>query len=275
MEQPQDILGIKPIARATEKLVDKSLDGIASFLSIVCKPVLEELGGLLHDNVRVWRLSNVQNIIEKAKGKLEFDGKTLQMKASPRVALRIIEQGSTIDNEEVQELWAGLFASSCSEDGQDDANLIFVTILNQLTTAQVKILKYSVENSEKHLHANGFVTSGELTCNSETLLAISGVSDIHRLDRELDYLRSLNLIGSPLSGGFTYGDKELIANIKPTDLSLNLYVKAQGFNGSCAEYWKDVVITPEQRLKNEEIKKDEMYRSVFENLKDWKDNRGE
>ena len=59
-------------------------------------------------------------MLEKAQGKLEYKEGSLEVKSHPRVAISIIEKSSFIDDEIVQEMWAGLFASSCDKDGQDD-----------------------------------------------------------------------------------------------------------------------------------------------------------
>ena len=144
-----DLLGIKPIADAVNKTVEKSFQGIEGFLKSVCVPALDEIGYLLRDNVRHWRLNNILRIIEKSQGKFHFENEELKIQAHPRVALAIIENGSLNDNDEIQEMWAGLFASSCTKDGQEDENLIFVNLLKQLTIAEARILKYACENSRK------------------------------------------------------------------------------------------------------------------------------
>ena len=195
-----DILGIKPLGDTINIVTTKSLEGLESFFNIVCKPALEELGFLIKDNVRAWRLNNVLKIIEKAKGKLNFENGELNIKIHPRIAFTIIENGSMIDNEMVQEMWAGLFAASCSKTGLEDENVIFVDILKQLTFAEAKIVKYSNENSRKILLGNGLIQSEVLVVSTKLLIEISGITEIHRLDRELDHLRNLGLIGSGVSG---------------------------------------------------------------------------
>ena len=243
-----DLLGIKPIADAANTTVEKSFKGLEGFLKSVCLPALDEIGLLLRDKVRHWRLNNILNILEKAKGKLHFEDEELQIQAHPRVALSIIENGSLNDNCEVQDMWAGLFASSCTKDGQEDENLIFVNLLKQLTVAEARILKYSAERAKKVIYKNGLILGGELTLDCKTLIEISGIDEIHRLDRELDHLRSLELIGSGVGGGgFSLDDENLTADISPTALALNLYVKSQGHNTDPAIYWKDNVITSEQQ----------------------------
>lgn len=249
-----DIFGIEPIGAALKITVEKTFHGVEGFLKSVCLPALDEVGLMFKDQVRYWRLNNVLRILEKAKGKLHFDNEQLQIQAHPRVALAIIENGSLNDNDEVQELWAGLFASSCTESGQDDQNLIFVDLLKQLTVAEAKILKFSCEKTRKIIHENGLVVGDQVEVNCNELVALTGVVDVHRLDRELDHLRSLDLIGLGLgTGGFTAG-QDLIADVSPTALALNLYIRTQGFTQSTADFWKTELITTKQ-IEEEEAAK--------------------
>lgn len=114
----EDIIGIKPIAEAGQKVSDATVDGVSSFLKAVFKPGLEELGFLIHDRVRQWRLNNILRILDKAKGKMNFDGRELNLCANARVGLSIMESSSMVDDECLQDLWAGLFVSSCKPTGR-------------------------------------------------------------------------------------------------------------------------------------------------------------
>jgi hypothetical protein len=248
-----DIFGTKPIANAIDTTVTKTFEGIEGFLKLVCAPALEEVGLLIKDQVRYWRLNNMINILQKAKGKMEFIDNKLQIKAHPRVALAILENGSLNDNPEIQELWAGLFVSSCTKDGQDDENLIFVDLLKQLTTIEAKIINYSCKNSRKIICNNGLLMGDDFVIELNDLKNISGITDIHRLDRELDHLRSLELIGTSMGGGgFNSDDINLSAHIGPTALALNLYTKTQGYNGDPREFWSTNIISQEAFLKERE-----------------------
>jgi hypothetical protein len=258
-----DILGIKPIGDAINTTVTKTFEGVEGFLKLVCAPALEEVGLLLKDHVRHWRLNNVLRILSKAEGKLEFNVEKLQIKAHPRVALSIIENGSLIDDDEVQELWAGLFVSSCTEDGQDDENLIFVDLLKQLTNIEARILKHSCETARKIYYPNDLLLAEEIQVGCNQLIELTGVKNVHRIDRELDHLRSLNLLED--DSGFDVDDETLTANIRPTALALNLYVKSQGFNEPPSKFWTTNVITiadlnkenaENQRLRTQEEKLD-------------------
>jgi hypothetical protein len=247
-----DILGVKPIGDAINTTVNKSFEGIEGFLKLVCVPALEEVGLLFKDQMRHWRLNNVLKILEKAKGKLEFADDKLHIKAHPKVAISIIDNGSLNDNDEIQDLWAGLFVASCTKDGQDDENLIFVDLLKQLTAVEARIVKYSCERARKILYPNGLMVADDLKITCDELIELTALQDIHRLDRELDHLRSLELIGSLLGGGF---DENLIAHIKPTALALNLYIRTHGFNKDPSGFWKEGVISKEELLEEQTQKR--------------------
>jgi len=249
-----DLFGIKPIAAAIDSTVKKSLMGIEVFLSLACKPALGEIGQMAQDKVRFWRLNNTIKMLEKAKGKLDFQNDRFELKSHPRIGLSIIENSSLIDNDYVLELWAGLFASSCTIDGQDDENLIFVDILKSLTTAQAKIIQYAVDNSRKILFPNGLVTTdGNLKVHVDELKKITSIDNVHRIDRELDSLKNIGLIPA-LWGGFDPEGPELVANICPTYLALSLYIRCQGSSLDPDLYWKGDLVTEEELKKEEEEK---------------------
>lgn len=112
---------------------------------------------------------------------------------------------------------------------------------------EAKILKYSCISSRKILYENGLVLGDKLKAGLNLLFELTGVKNVHRVDRELDHLRSLELIGGIGRGGFYIDDNDLIADISLTTLALNLYVKVQGYNTSISEFFKQSIITIEQK----------------------------
>ena len=59
-------------------------------------------------------------------------------------------------------MWGGLLASSCTTDGDDESNLIFINILSQITSLQAKIINYACEKVKKHVFKSGFVVPSRL-----------------------------------------------------------------------------------------------------------------
>jgi Abortive infection alpha len=231
-----DALGIKPLADAIKTGTQAIVDGASAFLSRICLPAAEEFGFALKDKVHHWRETNKVTMLFKAEQKLKKFSTLEGKHAHPRLVADILNHGSWTEKDSIQNMWAGLLASACTDDGQDESNLIFIKILSQLTALEATILNYSCENSEKEVSKAGWITCREiLVIDLEKLQEITGCMDFHRLDRELDHLRSLELIGGSGHGGFSTESTD--ADITPSSLALQMYVRCQGFIGPPNEYF--------------------------------------
>ena len=247
----KDILGIKPIGEAGLEATKAAIKGVSSFLELVFKPGLEEIGFLIKDEVRLWRLNNIIKTLEKAQGKMEFDGKDLNLMANARVGLNIMEGCSEVDNDELQDLWAGLFASSCTPDGKDDSNMNFVDLLRRMSTVEAKIINYACNNCKKTLHPNELITANHINVSIEDLIKIAETDDIYRLDREMDHMRSIELlISSDFGGGGFEASDSLDADITPSPLALNLYYRTHSTGISPIDFWGDSLIPSKEEEKN-------------------------
>ena len=251
-----DLLGIKPICEASNEAAKATIKGVSLFLEAVCKPGAEELGFLIKDKVRFWRLNNIIRTLEKAQGKMEFDGKDLNLTANARVGLNIMEGCSEVDNEELQDLWAGLFASSCTPDGKDDSNMNFVDLLRRMSSVEARIIDYACKNCKKILHTNKLITAADITVTLEELKQIAGIDDVYRLDNELDHMRSIELFlhGDTFvgGGGFSASDNRLEACITPSPLALNLYFRTHSTGVTPIDFWGGDLI-PSESLPKQEI----------------------
>ena len=264
----KDILGIEPIGEAGLEVVKASIKGVSSFLEIVFKPGLEELGFLVKDQVRLWRLKNILRTLEKAQGKFDFDGKEINLTANARVGISIMEGCSEVDNEELQDLWAGLFASSCTPDGRDDSNMNFVDLLRRMSSVEAKIIDYACRNCNKYIYPNQLIIADEISVPFDTLVEISGTDDRYRLDSELDHMRSLELLlqgGSfaGCGGGFTASDNSLEAILTPSSLALNLYFKTHSLVISPKVFWADKLI-PRNEDDDNQKQQDEFDKIISE-----------
>ncbi len=94
-----------------------------------------------------------------------------------------------------------------------------------------KLIKYACENSTPYKSKGGWIAAHLVEVSSEELKEITGINDLHQLDRELDHLRSLELITS----GFHHSTT--VADITPHALCLQLYVRSQGYVGSPINYF--------------------------------------
>jgi hypothetical protein len=229
-----DILGIKPIGESLKTVTDGSVRGVAAFLSRICLPAAEEFGLLLRDRVRNWRSANVVAVAEEAERLHESKKVPKHYTAHPKLVSGILEHSSWEDGEELRRMWAGLLASSCSQDGKDDSNLLFMKIVSSLTSLQATVLRYSCENTTVRKNIIDLLWGTEVVLTEDALYDVCGTDDLERIDRELDGLRQMELITS----GFSVDAETVKADITPTALSLHLYVRTQGWIFSAIDFYQ-------------------------------------
>ena len=235
-EKKGDLFGLAAYGEALNTLAKGTVDGAGAFLSRICLPAAEEFGLLLRDKVSAWRARNAIQIVLAADRILEDRVQNDELHAHPRLVMKIVSEGSWVEDGDVQRMWAGLLASSCTEEGRDETNLIFVNILSQLTGCEARIINYGCEASEKMITEAGWLSAEELQIELDPLVKLTGVLDFHRLDRELDHLRSLELIGGGLGGG-GFHQRSRTADITPSSLALQMYARCCGHVGSPVEFY--------------------------------------
>ena len=206
-------------------------EALGTLIAKLCYRAADDIGEEFTARIGNWRRGNAIKILENAAEKHALLEKAKTCSAPPRLVHTIIEEGSWTEDDRIHSFWAGLLASSCTKDGTDEGNLVFVNILKQLTSLGAQILDYACDISEKSVTEGGWLASEPVTIERDELVELTGESDIQRLDRELDHLRSLELI---LEG---FNPVNTLANITPSALALHMYVRCQGFVGSPAEYF--------------------------------------
>jgi hypothetical protein len=231
----KDVLGVGPVAEAGKRVVDSALDAASAFLSRICLPASEEFGLLLRDKVKAWRASNALKIAVKAEHLHAAIQSTAETHAHPRLVGQIIEHGSWSDSEEVQTMWAGLLASSCTIDGQDESNLMFIDLLSRLTVSQVRIIDHGCKTARVRKVENGLLYPDDLTCTLDELKAVSLTNDLHRLDRELDHLLSIGLLSRNRAGFHIYQPHTVY--LTPSPLALQMYTRCNGVVGDPTHYY--------------------------------------
>lgn len=234
-----DLLGVKPVGEAVKIATEETFRGAEAFFGRICLPAAEEFGLLLRDRITHWRANQAAKIAERAEAKILKAGRG-NVRALPRVVFEVIDKGSWTDDDIIQDAWAGILASACTEDGGDDSNIVFTSLLAQLTGVQLRILNYCVEACPKFKLPKELPFAKRIQFPFDKLVEVSGCEDAHRLDRELDHLRALELIGPGGffggGGGFDTSDS-LDADIRVTPLAIYLYVRGQGFVGTPGDFF--------------------------------------
>lgn len=220
------------LAVPANTLAKGAVSGIAAVYGSLCAPVAGEIGQWLKERVQAYRLQNLAAVSERTSKLIDAGNLPPGAQAHPRLMAKILDESSWADDATVQDMWAGLLISSCDETGKDDSNLVFINRLSQLTKVQARILHYACLNAQKVVSKSGLITTqGWLKISPQEVKQIAEEDDIHRLDRECDHLRSLELIHA----GFDFYSG--MADITPTPLALNLFVRCQGSRATPGEFF--------------------------------------
>jgi hypothetical protein len=125
-----------------EILKSGAIDKAADLLHKLAGPAFEEFGAMLGDRVRVYRLKNLVQVLEKTKEILR-DAGLPATEVPPRLLLPIIEHSSIEDEESLQLLWAGLLATSSQE--KNTVSPSFIDTLKQLTPDEARHFEHVIQ----------------------------------------------------------------------------------------------------------------------------------
>lgn len=230
-----DVAGVETLAGTVDKATDAAIAGAGAFLSRICLPAAEELGLLVKDKISGWRQRNALRITHKAEQLTTQLHLPEDVHAHPRLVYMAVENGSWSDADEVQDMWAGLLASSLSKEGTSDENLVFMNLLSQLTRQQALIFNAACEAANKQISLAGFVYAEYFEVGPEVVCAYAQSEDRNLVDFHLDHLRETGLLSD--NGGFNPDTHQAV--LTPSSFGLQFYVRCQGFVGSPAVYFAE------------------------------------
>jgi hypothetical protein len=142
---------------AGEIIKSGAADKLADIVHKLAGPMAEELGLMMGDKIRVYRISNWTKTVAKTV-KILREADLPPKAVAPRVFIPILEASSLEDDETLQCLWAGLLASA--SEGSDLLSASFVDTLRQLTPGQAKILEKMYEFAQAQDTTSGRDLSG-------------------------------------------------------------------------------------------------------------------
>lgn len=245
MEKTSDPLGVRPYGEALKaeaETVKFGVETVVKYIDHICEPAAKQFGLMLGDQFGYWRQSRLIALNEKLKHKLSQRDEPLEdLHAHPRIVVKIFEEGTVVDDDEIQDMWAGLLASSCTKDGTDETNLIFVNILAQLSSSQAKIINLPfIEGNYARYQYDGSEYTDVEKERSE-LINYTGLPNWGLLKRELDHLNSLGLVNYSLSSN----PQRTLIQIHYDEAALRLYARCQGHTGTLQQFLFSITNTSE------------------------------
>jgi PilZ domain len=221
--KPEDMLSLVRMAEAV------------AFLSRICPLGSEEIGQLLRGSLSNGKLANAESIALKAENLLALEPFADGLRADPGLVARILEDGSSTDEDWLKHFWGGLLATSCAVDEMDESSRVFVELFSQLTTFPVRILTVVCTRATKVLAESGSISAKPLACRKEELMLTTRSQGI-QIERDLEHLSALGLIEKSDSNSRTSSVGEEIL-ITPTSLGLELFARCNGHRGRLRDFY--------------------------------------
>jgi hypothetical protein len=212
----------------------KMIDAVA-FLSQICPGGAEKIGQLLRGRLSNHKVANALGIALKGERLLAFEPATERLRADPSLVVRILEDGSCTDEDWLKHFWGGILATSCSVDGKDGSNMVFVELLSQLTTFPIRILTVVCTRATKVLSESGSISAKPLACKLGEITTTTASRGL-RIERDLEHLSELGLIEKRDSNSpaLLPSDETFIT---PSSLGLELFARCNGHRGSLREFY--------------------------------------
>ncbi|MDF2188316.1 Abi-alpha family protein [Paraflavitalea sp. CAU 1676] len=170
------------------KPIDTAIEVAKAFIQKVVSPPLEEVGGLLVDTVRSWRLKNQIRIIQNAENILKEKGIST-MQVSLKVMAPLLEGCSLEDDEELQQKWASLLVNTIASDSKIQSTL-FSGILKEMSKQDAQVFEVILEACTTRIPFQG---STRIELNGRTTIPMA-FTNIPEIDLTFDNLKRLRLI---------------------------------------------------------------------------------
>lgn len=196
------------------------------FVGRICPPVVEEVDLLFHRELSNYRLSSAVEIALKAEMMLVNDPDADELAAEPDMVSRILELGSWAEGDTMHQMWAGLLATSCTRDGQDTSNSVFVDLLTAMTVIHARILGAACEKATKFTSNRGTVSSFPLYFSADEIMKIAGTNDLSKIHRTIALMSDYGLFEKSAKSTFISTNEETKAT--PTSMGLQFYARCTG-----------------------------------------------
>jgi len=210
-------------------------EGLDEVVRALCLPAAIKVGSAL-DQLADVAISNVKRTFNWAKRKNPEMGQSETV--HPRLLLELVQKAAFVDDEVLSEAWAGLLASSATEDASDLGNLKYTNILSQLTPTQARIVRFVYEDERFkrafHWEAGRKLLIETINTQFETgvLAQACGEHRPEELNAELVCLKQFDLVS-----GYFYSTSWDVVGLSPTRFGTMFYIRCQGSRKSMYDYF--------------------------------------
>ena len=206
-----------------------------AFLSRICPEGAVVISQLLREGFSSHKVIHAANIALDAQALLKSNPNADDMRVLPGLLIRILEQGTSTEEDWLQQLWAGLVVSSCSTDGKDESNLRFIELFGMLTPVPIKLFTIVSAVSSKSVNDYGSVTVRPLACKLDDITVATGARGV-QIEREIERLAAVGLIEKKSANAPTLAPSGEVV-ITASALGLELFARCNGHSGNISEFY--------------------------------------
>ena len=202
-----------------------------AFLRRICPAAADQARILLHTVLSNVRVANAVEIALKAERLLMGEPNAQSLLAHPELIIRILEDGSWVDVDSIQQLWAGLLATSCTIEGQDESNRVYINLLSLLAPIHTRILSAACGKAVKVMADVEVEASPHLVaCSPEEMAQLTGSSNLVKVHRSIAELSELGLLERTAKASVR--SVSSVTRSRPTPLGLEMYARCNGQRGA-------------------------------------------
>ena len=121
------------------KALEITAETVKEFLQSVITPPLEQVGGLLADQIKLYRFKNQVDILQKATDYINAKGIKTH-KVGLKTLVPLLEDCSLEEEGYLQDKWTSLFVNTVKEDSKIES-YIFGRILREMSSRDCKIFE--------------------------------------------------------------------------------------------------------------------------------------
>jgi hypothetical protein len=180
------------------------------------------LGGELDDT----RTENAMEIVDGAEELLAAEPDGEKLRAHPQLVLSLLKFGSWAHDDLTKQLWAGLLASSCSAEGTDESNQVFVDLLVNVTTSQCHIFFEACRRALASVAGAEGRPLAPIVLAPDEMTRLTGLHDVSRIATDMAYLFNSGL--TERNFDFTSYLPMDNFDITPSVYGLELYKRCKG-----------------------------------------------
>lgn len=173
--------------------------------------------------VQIARAVEIALMADEIASALQGD---LRHDVSSKLVLRILEDGSKVDEEQTRRMWAELLAASCHKDAKDVVSLNDAAILSRIDAVQMRILNAACKLAMQVGWEKEFRFHQDMHCGAEEIKRITHIQNLMGIERDLNHLFELGLL--ELTDRPVLCQQVERVNMAPTFLALRLHARCKG-----------------------------------------------